>query len=128
MLDVYPRELIEELEMKKIPSERSIYRSLEKMGRIFSVLLERYQNFLNDHNLADTEQFIDFSASYFVGSRSDMSAFSYSKDHRPDKMQISFGISTGMNDIPTALTIQKGNESDKKHRNMKIMKKRVIKK
>lgn len=115
MLDVYANELIEELGIKKIPSERSIYRSLEKMGRIFPVLLERYQDFLNDHNLADNEQFIDFSASYFVGNRSDIGAFGYSKDHRPDKMQVSFGISTGMNDIPTALTIQKGNESDKKH-------------
>ena len=115
MLDAYSRELMEELGMKKIPSERSIYRSLEKIGRIFPVLLERYQDFLNDHNLGDNEQFIDFSASYFVGNRSDIGAFGYSKDHRPDKMQVSFGISTGMNDIPTALTIQKGNESDKKH-------------
>ena len=115
MLDAYPQELMEELGMKKIPSERSIYRSLEKIGRIFPVLLERYQSFLNDHDLGDNEQFIDFSTSYFVGKRSDIGAFGYSKDHRPDKMQVSFGISTGMNDIPTALTIQKGNESDKKH-------------
>ena len=115
MLDAYSRELMEELGMKKIPSERSIYRSLEKIGRIFPVLLERYQSFLNDHDLGDNEQFIDFSTSYFVGNRSDIGAFGYSKDHRPDKMQVSFGISTGMNDIPTALTIQKGNESDKKH-------------
>jgi len=115
MLDVYPKELIEELGMKKTPSERSIYRTLEKIGRMFPLLLDRYQGFLKDHVLADNEQFIDFSSSYFVGTRSDMGAYGYSKDHRPDKMQVSFGISTGMNDIPTALTIQKGNESDKKH-------------
>jgi hypothetical protein len=115
MLDVYSKELMEELGMKSMPSERSIYRSLEKIGRLFPVLLERYQNFLRDHNLWDNEQFIDFSASYFVGNRSDIGAFGYSKDHRPDKMQVSFGISTGMNDIPAALTIQRGNESDKKH-------------
>ena len=88
---------------------------MEKIGRIFPVLMERYQDFLNDHNLGDNERFIDFSASYFVGNRSDIGAFGHSKDHRPDKMQVSFGIATGMNDIPTALTIQKGNESDKKH-------------
>ena len=30
-------------------------------------------------------------------------------------MQINFGISTGINGIPTAITIQKGNVQDKKH-------------
>jgi len=30
-------------------------------------------------------------------------------------LQITFGICTGMNDIPTALTIRKGNVQDKKH-------------
>ncbi|MEM3431531.1 MAG: hypothetical protein QW783_03235 [Candidatus Micrarchaeia archaeon] len=44
-----------------------------------------------------------------------MDAFGYSKDYMPDKMRICFGISTGMNDIPTPLTIQKRNENDKKH-------------
>ncbi len=33
----------------------------------------------------------------------------------PGKKQITFGISTGINDIPTALTIQKGNVQDKTH-------------
>ncbi|MGC8630723.1 MAG: hypothetical protein ACP5T1_07060 [Thermoplasmata archaeon] len=32
-------------------------------------------------------------------------------------MQVEFGISTGLNEIPTALTIQKGNMNDKKHMN-----------
>jgi len=31
------------------------------------------------------------------------------------KEQITFGISTGINNIPTALTIQKGNVQDKTH-------------
>ena len=51
----------------------------------------------------------------FSSFSSYMDRNSVSKDHRPDKMQVSFGICTGMNDISTALTIQKGNESDKKH-------------
>lgn len=106
MLDAEPLELMEELGMKDIPSERSIYRTLEKTGRIFPVLMERYQGFINEYNLGDNEQFIDFSASYFTGSKSGIGAFGYSKDHRPDKMQVNFGISTGMNGIPTANTHQ----------------------
>ena len=32
-----------------------------------------------------------------------------------EKNKSPFGISTGINDLPTALTIQKGNVQDKKH-------------
>lgn len=34
---------------------------------------------------------------------------------KSDKPQINFGISTGINNIPTAITIQRGNVQDKKH-------------
>ena len=44
-----------------------------------------------------------------------MGEFGYSRDRRPDKLQINFGIATGINTIPTALTIQRGNAQDKKH-------------
>jgi transposase len=44
-----------------------------------------------------------------------LAEYGYSRDKRPDKLQINFGISTGINTIPTALTIQKGNTQDKKH-------------
>ena len=81
----------------------------------FPVLLKRYQNFLSDHDLGDSKQFLDFSVSYFVENRFDFGALGYLKHHRTNKMQISFGISTGMDDIPTALGIQNGNESDKRH-------------
>jgi transposase len=40
--------------------------------------------------------------------------YGHSRNHRPDK-QANFGVSTGINSIPTALTIQKGNVQDKKH-------------
>jgi transposase len=44
-----------------------------------------------------------------------LGALGYSRDGARGKKQITFGISTGMNNIPTALTIQKGNVQDKKH-------------
>jgi transposase len=49
------------------------------------------------------------------GEKAEFAEFGYSRDRRPDRMQINFGISTGMNGIPTALTIQKGNIQDRKH-------------
>ena len=58
---------------------------------------------------------VDFSSSYLEGRRLAYARYGHSRDKRPDKLQINFGISTGINEIPTALTIQKGNVQDKKH-------------
>jgi len=80
---------------------------------------------LKMNNLASNEQFIDFSSSYFEGNNSELAALGYSRDGQPGKKQITWGISTGMNEIPTALTIQKGNVCDKTH--FKFMLKTVSK-
>jgi len=73
-----------------------------------------YQGFIKENDLADSEQIIDFSSTYVEGNRAELAEFGYSRDKRPDRKQITFGISTGMNNIPTALTIQR-NTHDKKH-------------
>jgi len=43
-----------------IKSERTLYRVLERIGKFFPVLLERYQQFLIENGLADNRQIIDF--------------------------------------------------------------------
>lgn len=66
-------------------------------------------------DLVDSEQVIDFSSTYLESSKAELAEFGYSRDKRPDKLQINFGMSTGINEIPTAKTIQRGNVQDKKH-------------
>ena len=78
-------------------------------------MLERYQQFIIESGLTDNKQIIDFSSTYLEGEKADFASYGYSRDKRPDKMQINFGIATGINGIPTAITIQKGNVQDKKH-------------
>jgi len=39
----------------------------------------------------------------------------YSRDHQPGELQVTFGVSVRLNDIPTMLSIQKGNVQDKRH-------------
>ena len=119
LLDIYPIELLERLGFKGTVSERSIYRNLERIGDKHLLIVERYQQLLKEHNLVTQEQFLDFSSSYFEGKKAELAKLGYSRDHEPGKKQIVFGISTGINKIPTALTIQKGNVQDKKH--MKAM-------
>jgi len=115
ILNIYPEEAFEQLGMKKTPSERSLYRTIERTGDNSALILEKYHQFLKKHDLISNKQFMDWSSAYFEGSQSEMGEHGHSRDHRPDKKQITFGIATGMNNIPTALTIQKGNVQDKKH-------------
>lgn len=115
ILEVYPDELFEYLGFEKKPKERSLYRALERIGDKYQFVMENYQRFLEKNNLVSNEQFVDFSSVPFEGSKSELGALGYSRDHEPGKKQAVFGISTGMNNIPSALTIQKGNMQDKKH-------------
>lgn len=117
--EVYPQELFVQLGFTKKPSERSLYRNLERIGDKHELLIERYQHLLKNHNLVTEEQFFDFSSSYFEGKKAELGKLGYSRDHEPGKKQLTFGIATGINSVPTALTIQKGNVQDKKH--MKVM-------
>ena len=115
ILNIYPEEAFEELKLKETPSERSLYRTIERTGDNSTLILEKYHHFLKKHDIVSNKQFMDWSSAYFEGNKSELGSHGYSRDHRPDKKQITFGISTGMNNIPTALTIQKGNVQDKKH-------------
>jgi len=111
----YNTELFDKLQFSDEPKERSLYRNLERTGANFSFIMERHQNFIVTENLASNTQYIDFSSSYFEGKGGEFGEYGYSRDKQPGKKQITFGISTGINGIPSALTIQKGNVQDKAH-------------
>lgn len=113
--ELYPQEFFDLLGFKGKISERSLYRNLERIGQKCPVLLERYQSLVKKHGLVSEKQFVDFSSSYFEGVKSPLGKLGYSRDSQPGKKQLTFGISTGINDVPSALTIQKGNLQDKKH-------------
>ncbi len=117
--ELYPEQFFQELGFKETPKERNIYRAIERIGMRFNPIMEKYQLFLKKENLIDEKQFSDFSSAYFEGNKCSLGALGYSRDGQPGKKQITFGISTGINGVPTALTIQKGNVQDKKH--MRVM-------
>ena len=89
--------------------------SIQKIGRIFPVLRERYQDIISEKGLIGKNQISNFSSSYFEGKNAEFVEYGYSRDHRPDKKQVTCGVSTGINGIPTVLTIQRGNVQDKTH-------------
>jgi len=116
---VYQDELFECLGFNTKPSERTLYRDLERIGNKSKFIINKYQHLIKNEKLVSSKQFVDFSSSYFEGNKAELGELGYSRDHEPGKKQITWGISTGINGIPTALTIQKGNVQDKKH--MKAM-------
>jgi len=112
---VYPEELFESLGFEKIPKLKTLYRDLERIGIRYPLILEKYQQLIKKNNLVSKEQFPDFSSAYFEGDKAELGEFGYSRDGKPGKKQLTFGVQVGKNTIPTALTIQKGNVQDKKH-------------
>ena len=115
ILETYPQELASYLGLEMLPTERTLYRTFERIGRSFPIVHEQYQRMLVEHGLVDDKQVLDFSSSYFEGGKAELGEFGYSRDHWPGKKQVTFGVASGLNGIPTALTIQRGNVQDKKH-------------
>jgi len=115
ILETYPRELASYLGLSELPTERTLYRTLERVGRNFPVVHGQYQRLLAENGLVDDSQVIDFSSTYFEGGEAELGEFGYSRDHRPGKKQVTFGVATGINGISSALTVQRGNVQDKKH-------------
>lgn len=113
--DFMPPELTRLLGFSKKPSTKQFYRAVERLGESHSFVLENYQKYIRQLDLIDPQQFADFSSSYFEGRKSPLGELGYSRDGQPGKLQLTFGISVGLNGIPSALTIQKGNVQDKKH-------------
>src|SRR3989338_3198226 len=120
ILEVYSDDWFECLGFGEKPKERTMYRDLERIGTNYKFVVEKFQQLLKKDSLIDFIQFIDYSSSYFEGNNSEIGALGYSRDSQPGKKQLTFGISTGMNGIPSALTVQKGNVQDKDHMNFML--------
>lgn len=112
---LYPKETFDYLGFEESPKDRTLSRDLERIGRFNPFIIDKYQQLLKKNDLVSSKQFPDWSSSYFEGNKSKLGKLGYSRDSKPGKKQITFGVSTGINGIPTALTIQKGNVCDKKH-------------
>lgn len=115
ILDFTPLELLELLGFDDVPSERSVYRTLERLGERHQIILRKYQEWVEAQKLVDETQLVDFSSSYFEGRECPLGRLGYSRDGQPGKRQFTFGVSVGMNGIPAMLTVQKGNVQDKVH-------------
>lgn len=116
IIPAYSPELFEKLKFSNNPKERSLYRNLERIGINYSFIMQRHQKFIEEERLVTDTNYMDTSSTYFEGgAKNEFAEYGYSRDGQPNKKQMNFGICTGINGIPLALTIQKGNVQDKTH-------------
>jgi hypothetical protein len=90
-------------------AEREIYESLdwllEQQERIENALAKR-------HLVGGTLALFDVSSSYFEGRCCALAKHGYSRDHRPDKLQIVYGLLCNRDGCPVAIEVFEGNTAD----------------
>jgi hypothetical protein len=79
ILDFTPVEFREILGFEDNISERTLYRTLERIGERHQFILELYHQWIQVQNLVDPTQFVDFSSTYFEGTKCQLGKRGYSR-------------------------------------------------
>lgn len=97
---------------------KTYYRVFETVGRHDLSIMTLLQNRLFElYDFKSTDSNMDWSSIILHGCKANLGEYGYSRDHRPDKKQITFGVAqfrTPIN-IPFALSVESGNVPDKVH-------------
>lgn len=97
---------------------KTYYRVLETIGRHDKSILTLLQNRIRElYPLENTDLNMDWSSLVLHGDKASLGEYGFSRDHRPDKKQLTFGVSQfrAPVNIPFALSIESGNVPDKAH-------------
>jgi transposase len=98
--------------------ERTLFRCLQILGENHEEIISDIQDCLfNTYNFEHTDTVFDWTSLVLHGEKCKMGKHGYSRDHRPDKKQITLGVAELAKpiNIPIGLTIKDGNVNDMKH-------------
>ena len=98
--------------------KRTLFRAIEIIGTNYEeVILDLQDTLFSQYDFSHTDVNMDWSSLILWGDKSNLGKYGYSRDHRPDKKQITFGIAELRKpiNIPIGLTIGKGNLNDQNH-------------
>jgi len=110
-------EVLSEFRLKTF-EDRTLFRLLEVLGGNYEEIIYSIQDVLFSlYDFSHTNTNLDWTSFVLWGKHADMAEYGYSRDHRPDKKQITVGIAELASpiNIPFGLTIQPGNTNDQKH-------------
>jgi len=92
--------------------ERTLFRVLEIAGDNYEEILHLLQTTIFQlYNFPHTDINMDWTSFVLWGTKAELGKYGYSRAHRPDKKQITIGISQlcGPINIPIGLTVNTGN-------------------
>lgn len=97
--------------------KNDLYRTGKILGENIEPIIRHIDRMMKDKlGLTFTNVFMDWSASYLDGKPTKYLRFGHSKDHRPDRPQICYGLTTdGTTGVPIGLTVVPGNVIDSTH-------------
>ena len=98
--------------------ERVLYRTLEILGRNKEeILSEILSSLFSVYDFEETDINLDWTSIVLHGTKSKLGKYGYSRDHRPDKLQITVGVSElkKPTNIPIGITVNRGNVLDLQH-------------
>ncbi len=110
-------EVLETFDLRKF-EERTLFRALENIGKNREEIIADIQDRLfQKYDFEHTDINLDWTSLVLFGDKCKLGKYGYSRDHRPDKKQITIGISELTNpiNVPVGLTVNKGNLHDTKH-------------
>jgi len=111
------KDVLEEFGLKSF-EQKTLYRVIETVGANYSeVILDLQDVLFSLYDFSHTDINMDWSSLILWGDKANLAKYGYSRDHRPDKKQVTFGISELRKpiNIPIGLSIAPGNVNDQKH-------------
>jgi transposase len=108
--------LLQELQLTPFGKD-ALYRGLEKIGEHRHTILHHILRTLkNKYNVGLDMVFMDWTSTHFEAQPNHLIQYGYSRDHRPDRPQITIGLAQDQrSQLPVGLTIQPGNMNDQTH-------------
>ncbi|MBU1421682.1 MAG: IS1634 family transposase [Bacteroidetes bacterium] len=98
--------------------ERTLFRALEAVGDNYEeIILLLQKSIFSQYEFPHTDLNMDWTSFVLWGTKAEIGKYGYSRGHRPDKKQITVGISqlSAPMNIPIGLTVQPGNINDQMH-------------
>ena len=111
------KEVLEIFDLERF-EERTLFRALETIGKNWEEIIAEIQDCLfQKYNFEHTNINLDWTSLILYGDKSILGKYGYSRDHRPDKKQITVGVSELADpiNVPIGITVEKGNVNDQKH-------------
>lgn len=110
-------DILEQFELVSF-EERTLFRTLEVIGDNYEQIIHLLQKkIFSMYEFPSTNINMDWTSFVLWGTKAELGEYGYSRGHRPDKKQITVGISQlcAPIGIPVGLTINAGNMNDQLH-------------